>query len=193
MSRPTRPRANLAVALAAVALLTGCGLVGPAGTDATPSISPASTQQDAAPGDTLPSASDTDPSDTDASDPDAPVKPTEDDQAARASLGSPGIPECEVLDLPATTRETIEDIESGGPYDHPRNDGVHFQNREGILPEQDRDYYREFTVQTPGLEHRGARRIVTGGFEETDPEHWYYTGDHYASFCELTPELMPAG
>jgi guanyl-specific ribonuclease Sa len=46
-------------------------------------------------------------------------------------------------------------------------------------------YYREFTVETPGLGHRGARRIVTGGEIEQDPEHWYYTQDHYQSFCEF--------
>lgn len=37
---------------------------------------------------------------------------------------------------------------------------------------------------TPGSPDRGARRLVGGG-PETDPEHVYYTGDHYASFCEV--------
>ena len=32
---------------------------------------------------------------------------------------------------------------------------------------------------TPGLDHRGARRIVTGG---QPPEMYYYTDDHYDSF-----------
>ena len=109
---------------------------------------------------------------------------------SRPSLGSAGIPECDVQDLPATALPVIEDIEVGGPYDHPRNDGVRFGNREGILPDEDGDFYREFTVETPGLDHRGARRIVTGGFEETDPEHWYFTGDHYESFCEFDPALI---
>ncbi|WP_109472613.1 ribonuclease domain-containing protein [Ornithinimicrobium cavernae] len=118
--------------------------------------------------------------------------PTPTDES-RPSLGAPGIPECEVLDLPATALPVIDDIEAGGPYDYPRNDGVRFQNREGILPDEDRDYYREFTVETPGLDHRGARRIVTGGFEETDPDHWYFTGDHYESFCEFDPDLAPEG
>lgn len=110
----------------------------------------------------------------------------------RPPLGGAGIPECDVLDLPATAVDTIEDIEGGGPYEFPRNDGVRFQNREGILPDEDRDYYREFTVVTPNLDHRGARRIVTGGEAETDPDHWYYTGDHYESFCEFDPGLLPA-
>lgn len=112
------------------------------------------------------------------------------DQGEGPELGAPGIPACDVLELPATTLPVIEDIEAGGPYDYPRNDGVRFQNREGILPDEDRDYYREFTVETPGLDHRGARRIVTGGFEETDPEHWYFTGDHYESFCEFDPDQL---
>lgn len=110
------------------------------------------------------------------------------DQGEEPALGSPGIPACDVLDLPATTLPVIEDIEVGGPYDYPRNDGYTFQNREGILPDEDPDYYREFTVETPGLDHRGVRRIVTGGFEETDPDHWYFTEDHYESFCEFDPD-----
>jgi guanyl-specific ribonuclease Sa len=116
-------------------------------------------------------------------------EPTE-ERGERPTLGSPGIPECDVLDLPATALPVIEDIEAGGPYDYARNDGVRFQNREGILPDEDRDYYREFTVETPGLDHRGARRIVTGGVEETDPDHWFYTDDHYESFCEFDPESI---
>ncbi|QDO90169.1 ribonuclease [Ornithinimicrobium ciconiae] len=132
---------------------------------------------------------DTDPTDTDPTDTD----PTDDDQSEQPELGAPGIPACDLLDLPATALPVIEDIEAGGPYDYPRNDGVHFQNREGILPDEDRDFYREFTVETPGLDHRGPRRIVTGGFEETDPEHWYFTEDHYESFCEFDPDRAEVG
>lgn len=87
--------------------------------------------------------------------------------------------------LPATMIPVVEDIVDGGPYDYDR-DGITFQNREGFLPDEQRGYYREFTVETPGLDHRGARRIVTGG-GETDPEVWYYTEDHYQSFCEFAP------
>ena len=50
---------------------------------------------------------------------------------------------------------------------------------------QSSDFYREYTVETPGLDHRGARRIVTGGGSETDPEVWTFTDDHYESFCEI--------
>jgi ribonuclease T1 len=97
------------------------------------------------------------------------------------------IPDCAVESLPPEAHEVIEDIEAGGPYEYPRNDGVTFGNREGLLPDEEPGYYREFTVETPGLDHRGARRIVTGGPDERDPEHWYYTADHYESFCEFVP------
>jgi ribonuclease T1 len=99
-----------------------------------------------------------------------------------------GIPDCAVADLPPEAREVIDDIEAGGPYDYPRNDGVTFGNREGLLPDEDPGYYREFTVETPGLDHRGERRIVTGGPDERAPERWYYTDDHYESFCEFVPQ-----
>ncbi|MFX0537587.1 ribonuclease domain-containing protein [Ornithinimicrobium sp. Y1847] len=98
-----------------------------------------------------------------------------------------GIDACDDDILPATMIPVIEDIWAGGPYDHPDRDGTHFGNFEGILPEEHRMYYREFTVETPGLHHRGQRRIVTGGREETDPDVWYYTQDHYESFCEFVP------
>ena len=49
----------------------------------------------------------------------------------------------------------------------------------GLPPGKPRGYYREYTVRTPGLNHRGARRIVTGG---DPPREWYYTDDHYDSF-----------
>lgn len=80
--------------------------------------------------------------------------------------------------LPAEARDTIALIHRGGPYPH-RQDGNVFGNREKRLPQRARGYYREYTVDTPGLKHRGARRIVTGG---DPPEAWYYTDDHYDSF-----------
>jgi guanyl-specific ribonuclease Sa len=107
---------------------------------------------------------------------------------AAAATTSDGIPDCGAETLPPEAHEVIEDIESGGPYEYPRNDGVPFGNREGLLPDGERGYYREYTVETPGLNHRGARRIVTGGPDERDPEHWYYTDDHYESFCEFVPQ-----
>lgn len=80
--------------------------------------------------------------------------------------------------LPAEARETIALIQRGGPYPH-RQDGSTFGNRERQLPQRPRGYYREYTVDTPGLSHRGAKRIVTGG---DPPDAWYYTDDHYESF-----------
>jgi len=80
--------------------------------------------------------------------------------------------------LPDEARETIALIRRGGPFPHPQ-DGAVFRNREGLLPERPDGWYREYTVETPGLSHRGARRIVTGG---DPPETWHYTDDHYDSF-----------
>lgn len=80
--------------------------------------------------------------------------------------------------LPAEAHATLALIDRGGPFPH-RQDGSVFQNRERLLPRQPRGHYREYTVDTPGLDHRGARRIVTGG---DPPAEWYYTADHYRSF-----------
>ncbi|MEV5725213.1 MULTISPECIES: ribonuclease domain-containing protein [Streptomyces] len=80
-------------------------------------------------------------------------------------------------DLPAQAHDTLALIERGGPYPYPQ-DGTVFQNREGILPAQQSGYYHEYTVKTPNVSTRGARRIVTGEEYQED----YYTADHYASF-----------
>lgn len=80
--------------------------------------------------------------------------------------------------LPPEARETLRLIARGGPFPHSQ-DGSVFGNREGRLPGKPRGYYREYTVETPGLGHRGARRIVTGG---EPPEAYYYSDDHYESF-----------
>lgn len=85
--------------------------------------------------------------------------------------------------LPAEAHATIALIRRGGPFPH-RQDGAIFQNREGHLPQRPRGWYREYTVRTPGVDHRGARRIVTGG---QPPETWYYTADHYDSFRQFSP------
>lgn len=80
--------------------------------------------------------------------------------------------------LPREALQVVDLIVQGGPYPYSQ-DGTTFFNREGRLPQRSRGYYREFTVDTPGLRHRGARRIVTGG---NPPRDWYYTDDHYESF-----------
>ena len=87
--------------------------------------------------------------------------------------------------LPAEAMRTIALIQRGGPFPH-RQDGATFGNREHRLPQKPRGWYREYTVDTPGLDHRGARRIVTGG---RPPSEWYYTDDHYDSFRRV--EVRP--
>jgi ribonuclease T1 len=85
-----------------------------------------------------------------------------------------------VKDLPKQGRDTLELIKSGGSFPHDR-DGVVFGNREKILPKAKRGYYREYTVRTPGVKHRGARRIVCGGDQRAANE-CYYSADHYKTF-----------
>jgi ribonuclease T1 len=77
-------------------------------------------------------------------------------------------------------------ILAGGPFPYSK-DGTTFFNRERLLPSRPRGQYREYTVKTPGLSHRGARRIVCGGLPPTQPEACYYTADHYASFKRIQP------
>ncbi|MEV1116784.1 ribonuclease domain-containing protein [Actinosynnema sp. NPDC049800] len=88
-----------------------------------------------------------------------------------------GLPVEPLSGLPAQVKATWELIGRGGPFPYPRNDGVTFQNREKLLPAKPSDYYREYTVPTPGSDDRGARRLVTGSSDEV-----YYTADHYESF-----------
>ncbi|MEN2752088.1 ribonuclease domain-containing protein [Psychrobacter sp. FBL11] len=78
--------------------------------------------------------------------------------------------------------QTVALIQQGGPFPYPNKDGTTFYNREGRLPAQSQGYYREYTVPTPGVSHRGARRIVTGG---NPPTVYYLTIDHYDSFRKL--------
>lgn len=92
---------------------------------------------------------------------------------------------CPLSSLPPEAREVVDDILNGGPFAYPDNDGVRFGNYEHVLPQQSRNYYREYTVDTPGVKHRGARRIVVGGGSKTDPDVWFYTDDHYERFCEI--------
>jgi ribonuclease T1 len=82
----------------------------------------------------------------------------------------------------AAIAAAIELVDAGGPFPHDQ-DGAVFQNREGLLPDQPEGYYREYTVETPGSDDRGARRLVIGREGET-----YYTRDHYSSFIEIEPE-----
>lgn len=84
-----------------------------------------------------------------------------------------------VADLPPEARLTLGLIKRGGPFAYER-DGVVFGNLEKLLPLRERGYYREYTVRTPGISSRGARRIVVGREGES-----YYTDDHYARFRRI--------
>lgn len=105
--------------------------------------------------------------------PDRPI-PTE---AASSRAAPVGLAIVELAGLPAEAFETIALITAGGPFPF-GGDGATFENRERLLPERARGYYREYTVPTPGSDDRGARRIVTGRDGEM-----YWTGDHYDSFA----------
>jgi ribonuclease T1 len=96
------------------------------------------------------------------------------------------MPTVAVSDLPPEGQTVLKRIATGGPFPYEK-DGSVFGNRERLLPPHRRGYYREYTVPTPGLSHRGARRIVCGGEEPRKPEACYYTADHYASFRLIVP------
>lgn len=90
-----------------------------------------------------------------------------------------------LTELPPQARRTYERIREGGPFPHDK-DGSVFGNYERQLPAHKRGYYREYTVATPGVRGRGARRIVCGGAPRT-PDACYYTADHYSSFRTIAP------
>jgi ribonuclease T1 len=95
-------------------------------------------------------------------------------------------PMCPMATLPPEVGDTVRRIHAGGPFPFPRSDGAVFINREGHLPKQRRGYYHEYTVINPRSRDRSLRRIVTGGAPLTDPTQYFYTGDHYDSFCLVT-------
>ncbi|MGW2564034.1 ribonuclease domain-containing protein [Streptomyces sp. NPDC001514] len=97
--------------------------------------------------------------------------------AAPATAATTAVGDICYSDLPSQAYDTLELIESGGPFPYPQ-DGTVFQNREGVLPTHSTGYYHEYTVKTPGSSTRGARRIVTGQSWQED----YYTADHYRTF-----------
>ena len=96
------------------------------------------------------------------------------------------VPTCPLATLPHEAVDTVRLIHSNGPFPFPHSDGVVFVNREGHLPEQSRGYYHEYTVINPSARDRSLRRIVTGGAPSTNPTQYFYTGDHYDSFCLVT-------
>jgi ribonuclease T1 len=90
-----------------------------------------------------------------------------------------GAPAVAIAELPQEARATLGLIRRDGPFPYDR-DGVVFGNFERQLPVRARGYYREYTVPTPGVTHRGARRIIAGRDGEL-----YYTQDHYRSFRRI--------
>ncbi len=100
---------------------------------------------------------------------------------ARAPEAPASVLPVAVATLPHEAQVTHQRILSGGPFPYDK-DGIVFGNRERRLPPRARGHYREYTVKTPGVGNRGARRIVCGGSPPNRPEACYYTDDHYASF-----------
>jgi len=99
--------------------------------------------------------------------------------AQRGPAPSPPAGEIHASELPPEAAATLALIRKGGPYPYAKDHSV-FGNREGRLPKQRRGYYREYTVRTPGIRTRGARRIVSGASGE-----FFYTDDHYNSFKRI--------
>ena len=97
--------------------------------------------------------------------------------------GTDGLGTVAVGDLPAEARQTLALIREGGPYPYEK-DGTVFGNYERKLPRQRRGYYTEYTVRTPRVRSRGARRIIAGG-RDGRPTEFYYTDDHYQTFRRI--------
>jgi ribonuclease T1 len=119
--------------------------------------------------------------------------------AAQARVDQPQLRDIRLQELPGEARQTLQLIQRGGPYPYER-DGTTFGNYEKLLPAAPRGHYREYTVTTPGLSHRGARRIVVGCERQRpaavaagmlklaycrDGGVFYYTADHYRSFRRI--------
>ena len=170
--RGSRIAVSLILAACLAVVMVGCG------PQAAVPASPTQVTQSATPATSLASA-----------------QPIPSDDPAPTSTDSPslsttdpvsGLPFIDPADLPPEALDTLGLIDQDGPFPFDR-DGVSFQNREELLPDERGGYYREFTVITPGLSHRGPRRIVAG--EEGER---YYTADHYESFERIrSPENDP--
>ncbi|MFT6766125.1 MAG: ribonuclease T1 [Burkholderiaceae bacterium] len=91
-----------------------------------------------------------------------------------------------VSQLPLEGQRVYALILQGGPFKFDK-DGTVFGNRERLLPANTRGFYKEYTVTTPGVAHRGARRLVCGG-KQVVSLLCYYTNNHYASFRLVVSE-----
>jgi RHS repeat-associated protein len=76
-----------------------------------------------------------------------------------------------------SVQNTLERIKNGDTSAF-KQGGTTFNNKEGLLPKGN---YKEYTVETPGLNHRGEQRIV----HNVDTGEKYYTGDHYKTFKKI--------
>ena len=88
-----------------------------------------------------------------------------------------------ITSLPKEGQETLILVKQGGPFPYEK-DGKIFGNYEARLPKQKRGYYHEYTVKTPKVRSRGARRIIAGGQPMTSGEY-YYTENHYENFKRI--------
>lgn len=104
---------------------------------------------------------------------------------AKGPLTSSSTAPIAVAEMPVQGARTYALIARGGPFPYEK-DGAVFGNRERLLPLRHRGFYREYTVATPGLQHRGTRRIVCGG-KAPAIDNCFYTADHYASFRKIVP------
>ena len=100
------------------------------------------------------------------------------------SAANSSLPTVALTQLPVQARDVMGLIATGGPFKYDK-DGTVFGNRERILPNEKRGFYREYTVKTPGEKSRGARRIICGGLQPTAPNACFYTDDHYSSFRKI--------
>jgi ribonuclease T1 len=94
-------------------------------------------------------------------------------------FNNPATQEIALATLPVEAKDTLRLIKQGGPFPYSR-DGIVFGNYEKRLPKKQRGYYHEYTVKTPGVRSRGARRIICGQSAEC-----YYTADHYETFKRI--------
>ena len=108
------------------------------------------------------------------------LTPTDSLARQASGLGEP----VALSSLSPEAQKTEQLIHSGGPFPYSK-DGVVFANREGRLERHPRGYYHEYTVPTPGARNRGARRIICGGDQPTEPDACFYTEDHYSSFHRI--------
>ena len=107
--------------------------------------------------------------------------------ASRDTWGSASIA---IGRLPPEAQQVLRKIQNRETFPY-RQDGQVFGNRERLLPNQPRGYYKEYTVPTPGADNRGARRIVAGQGKVGDVAssgEYYYTADHYRSFSRIRME-----